>query len=825
MNIDMSKDRKKIFFQVVLFFVFLFFFMTWPGNSHTAGAPTATTNAAGAVQTTGATLNGTVNANNADTTVTFQYGPTIAYGTSVTATQSPVTGNSDTAVSQGITGLTPNTPYHFRVVGVNAVGTTNGGDLFFSTRAALPIATTNAASDVTTSGATLNGTVNANNAGTTVTFEYGLTTAYGTTVTADQSPVLGTIDTAVSTAITGLTQNTTYYFRVVGVNIAGTTNGSDLTFTTTAAVPTVTTNAASGITAMGATLNGTVNANNASITVTFEYGLTTAYGSTVTADQSPVTGNSDTAVSKTLTGLTANTTYHYRVVGANSSVTTNGSDMTFITSTSGAFATVTTNAASGITTSGATLNGTVNANNASTTVTFQYGLSTEYESTVTADQSPVTGSSNTAVSKTITGLSANTTYHYRAVGVNSAGITYGGDLTFTTSTSATAPTVTTNAASGVTNSGAILNGTVNANNASTTVTFQYGLSTEYESTVTADQSPVTGNSNTAVSKAITGLTPNTTYHFRVVGVNSSGTTYGGDLTFATSSCTFSINPTSASGVAAGGSGSVTVTAPSGCSGTVWTATSNVSWISITSGSSGTGSGTVNYSYLAYTTTASADTTASSRSGTITIAGQTFTLTQASQSINLVKIGVFRNGAWYLDNNDNMQWDNCTTDQCLAFGMTGDTPVVGDWDGNGTAKIGIFRNGIWVLDNNGNGEFDNCTTDPCNGFGMPGDTPVVGDWDGSGRSKIGIFRNGIWVLDYNGNEQFDDCTTDHCLGFGMTGDTPVVGDWDGSGTAKIGIFRDGLWVLDYNGNGQFDDCTTDICIGFGMTGDHPVTGQW
>ena len=190
-----------------------------------------------------------------------------------------------------------------------------------------------------------------------------------------------------------------------------------------------------------------------------------------------------------------------------------------------------------------------------------------------------------------------------------------------------------------------------------------------------------------------------------------------------------------------------------------------------------------------------------------------------------KLGIFRNGAWYLDNNGNRQWDDCTTDHCLGFGMTGDTPVVGDWDGSSRAKIGIFRNGIWVLDYNGNEQFDDCTTDHCLGFGMPGDTPVVGDWDGSGRSKIGIFRDGLWVLDYNGNEQFDDCTTDHCLGFGMPGDTPVVGDWDGSGTAKIGIFRDGLWVLDYNGNGQFDDCTTDICIGFGMTGDNPVTGAW
>ncbi|MCD4753294.1 MAG: sortase, partial [Anaerolineaceae bacterium] len=96
--------------------------------------------------------------------------------------------------------------------------------------------------------------------------------------------------------------------------------------------PTVTTNAATGISTTGATLNGTVNANNDSTTVTFEYGLDTSYGTIVTADQNPVTGTTNTAVSNTLSGLTPNTTYHYRAVGQNSAGTTNGVDMTFTTS-------------------------------------------------------------------------------------------------------------------------------------------------------------------------------------------------------------------------------------------------------------------------------------------------------------------------------------------------------------------------------------------------------------------------------------------------------------------------------------------------------------
>jgi hypothetical protein len=143
--------------------------------------------------------------------------------------------------------------------------------------------------------------------------------------------VTGSTGTAVSKAISGLTPGTTYHYRAVGTNLNGTTNGADMTFTTSTLPPSVTTNAATAVSGTGATLNGTVNANNASTTVTFEYGTDTNYGTTVTADQSPVTGSTGTAVSKAISGLTSGTTYHYRAVGTNLSGTTNGADMTFTT--------------------------------------------------------------------------------------------------------------------------------------------------------------------------------------------------------------------------------------------------------------------------------------------------------------------------------------------------------------------------------------------------------------------------------------------------------------------------------------------------------------
>jgi phosphodiesterase/alkaline phosphatase D-like protein len=494
-----------------------------------SAAPAATTNAASGIGTTSATFNGTVNANNDSTTVTFQYGTDTGYGRSVTADQSPVTGSSNTAVSKSVINLIPSTTYHYRVVAENTNGTTYGADMTFTTGGSAPTATTDAATAVSTSGATLNGTVNAEGDSTTVTFEYGLDTNYGSTVIAAQSPVTGSSNTAVSAVLTGLTSSTTYHYRVVAQNSSGTTYGADRTFFTDPSGPTATTQAASNIGATSATLNGTVNANNNSTTVTFEFGPNTSYGRTFTADQSPVTGSTNTAVSYSLTSLVPNTTYHYRVVASNANGTVYGADMTF--TTGGSAPTATTNAATAVSTNGATLNGTVNAYSDSTTVTFQYGLDTSYGSTVTAAQSPVTGSSNTAVSAVLTGLTDNTAYHFRVVAQNSSGTTYGADMTFFTDPSA--PTATTQAASNIDSTSATLNGTVNANNNQTTVTFEFGPTTAYIRTYTADQSPVTGSSDTAVSFNVTGLTLNTTYHYRVVAQSSSGTTYGADMTFTT----------------------------------------------------------------------------------------------------------------------------------------------------------------------------------------------------------------------------------------------------------------------------------------------------
>lgn len=211
--------------------------------------------------------------------------------------------------------------------------------------------------------------------------------------------------------------------------------------------------------------------------------------------------------------------------------------------------TASTTAATVVGSSTATLNGTVTPNGASTTVSFEYGLTTSYGSST--GTSTITGTSSSNINSTLTGLAAETAYHYRVVATNSYGTSYGSDVSFTTTAvgAVVSPTATTGTASAATTT-ATLNGTVNANNGSTTVTFEYGTTTSYGSTATATPSTVTGSSATSVAASLSGLTAGTTYYFRVKAVNAGGTTYGSQGTFTTTAASFgtisSVTPTSGS---------------------------------------------------------------------------------------------------------------------------------------------------------------------------------------------------------------------------------------------------------------------------------------
>ena len=223
-------------------------------------APSADTSAANPVASSIATLNGTVNPNGASTTVIFEYGITTSYGSTATATQSPLTGTSSQAVSTGLTGLTPGTTYHYRVKATNSVGTTYGSDETFTTSTSTTTTTTSTTTSTTsttsptsttstttllslptvttddadpyTDSATLNGTINPNGSMTYYYFEYGPTSEYGYD-TPMKTAGLGTTDIPVKAFVAGLKKNTLYHHKLVAYNGFGTSAGDDIIFRTT----------------------------------------------------------------------------------------------------------------------------------------------------------------------------------------------------------------------------------------------------------------------------------------------------------------------------------------------------------------------------------------------------------------------------------------------------------------------------------------------------------------------------------------------------------------------------------------------------------------
>jgi len=306
--------------------VVLAVFLIAAASAAAATKPTAITGPVTATNSTSATVSGTVNPNGTATTWYFEYGTSTSYGKQSTQT-SAGSGTSDVPVSATLSSLAPNTTYHYRLVATSTAGTSKGTDGIFTTSSAVE-AVTSAATNVTLTSATLNGSANPFGHATTWYFEYGTSTSYGTK-TALQSAGSGTSSVNVSANITGLKVGKTYHYRLVAMNTAGTAHGSDITFLT-AAAPTVVTAAASAVGATSATLNGSVNPNGVATSWFFEYGTSTAYGST-TSSKNAGSGTSSVIVKASLSSLSAGTTYHYRLVGKSAAGTVHGSDQTFAT--------------------------------------------------------------------------------------------------------------------------------------------------------------------------------------------------------------------------------------------------------------------------------------------------------------------------------------------------------------------------------------------------------------------------------------------------------------------------------------------------------------
>jgi hypothetical protein len=294
-------------------------------------------------------------------------------------------------------------------------------------------------------------------------------------------------------------------------------------------VPDSTAEAATGVTGRKATLHGIVNSAGQSVTsCEFEYGNGEGPDLTVPCEGSVPNDGNDHQVSAALTGLTPDAHYTFRLIAANANGANASNEVAFMT-----IAGALTEPATDITATGAKLNGIVAPEGEAVTECFfeygpvEFGNPDDYSLTAPCVGETPADEEAHQVSAVI-GLQRGVRYHFRLFIKQPGGELRGAALEF-------APAGATPREERISQVGidqATFEAEINPQGSATSYFFEYGPSTSY-GTATPEVAIGSGEEFIPVSQTITGLTPGTTYHWRVVIVDSFGEGGGPDLTFAT----------------------------------------------------------------------------------------------------------------------------------------------------------------------------------------------------------------------------------------------------------------------------------------------------
>jgi len=494
--------------------------------------PTVTTATATSITATSAVLGGNVTSDGNSTVTEKGVCYSLTVNPTIANTKVPI-GSGTGAFSKPITGLTAGTTYYVKAYAINSKGTAYGEQIVFTTaQALLATVVTSEASSVSATSAVLGGNVTGD--GNAEVTENGICYATsGNPTTSNTKVSIGTGTGTFSKTVTGLAAGTKYYVRAYAVNSKGTAYGSQISFTTTqSSVATVTTASATNVASASVVLGGNVTSDgNATVT---ERGVCYATAQNPTTSNSKLAMGSGTGTfSNTVTGLTTNTTYYARAYAINNKGTAYGNQVSF-TTTAGEviLASLSTTAATNITTTTAVLGGNV-TDAGGGTVTERgvcYKLERYYDSPTIDNTKVVVGSGTGLFSTTVSGLAPNTEYEVRAYAINSKGVAYGPEITFTTS--GNLPVVQTKEMSNVLETSAVAGGIVSSDEGASVTERGVCYGTASNPTI-YDKKNTNGSGTGGFNVSLNSLIPNTTYYVRAYATNNNGTAYGENKTFKT----------------------------------------------------------------------------------------------------------------------------------------------------------------------------------------------------------------------------------------------------------------------------------------------------
>ncbi len=434
-------------------------------------------------------------------------------------------GNGNGNYTSTITELLPGTNYTIIAYATNEVGTGYSSQLSFTTLALAPVVTTTALTSVTATSAISGG--NITNDGGSLIVERGI--CWSTNL----SPTISDSKTSDATGLgifiseaKGLTPGLTYFFRAYATNSVGTAYGNQVSTTTNAVLPTITTTATSDITSSSARSGGNIT-NNGGAGITSS-GVCWSTNPTPTISDSKTTDGTVTGVfMSALSGLVAGATYYIRAYATNSIGTAYGNQVTL--TISAVLPTISTTAAFNVTSSSALSGGNITNNGGATITSSGICWSTSENPTISNSKSS-DGTLTGVYASSMSGLVPGTTYYIRSYATNNIGTAYGNQVTLTIS--AVLPTISTTAASNVTSSSALSGGNITNNGGATISSSGVCWSTT--------TNPTIGNSKSSevtltgvFTSSLSGLIPGEVYYIRAYATNSIGTAYGNEISFTT----------------------------------------------------------------------------------------------------------------------------------------------------------------------------------------------------------------------------------------------------------------------------------------------------